>query len=198
MNKLCVFCGSSGGFDEVYRRMAENLGLLLARRGIHLVYGGASVGLMGLLADSVLAHGGEVTGVIPSFFSRREIAHQGLTRLILVDTMHERKKVMADLSDGFLALPGGYGTLDEFFEIVTWAQLGLHNKPAGILNINGYFNLLLAFLDRMESDGFLRPIHHSMILYHDKEELLLEKMENYVAPEQEKWLNRIREGTDLA
>lgn len=155
IRRVCVFCGSRPGDQPQYLHAATALGEILARRGLELVYGGAHRGLMGAVADSVLAHGGRVTGVIPAVLVNMEVAHRGLTSLHIVETMHERKMLMADLSDAFIALPGGYGTLDELFETATWAQLGIHNKPFGLLNVGNYFDHLLAFVDHMVREGFI-------------------------------------------
>lgn len=189
-NRICVFCGSNSGSRAAYTKAAEELGCLLARRKLALVFGGGRVGLMGSIADAVLKEGGEVIGVIPESLVRREVAHTGLSDLRVVQTMHERKALMAELADGFIALPGGFGTLDEFCEILTWAQLGLHGKPCGLLNVEGYFDPLLALFDRAAEDRFLHPKHRSMLIIADDPEMLLERMSGYRAPEVEKWLNR--------
>lgn len=164
MKRVCVFCGSQEGLRPVYREAAVRLGEALLSRGLGLVYGGTHRGLMGTLADTVLAGAGEVVGVIPDGMMSREIAHLGLTRLHVVPSMHERKALMMDLADGFVALPGGYGTLDEISEAVTWAQLRLHRKPCGLLNVEGFFNPLLGYLDHAAAEGFLRPQHRALIL----------------------------------
>lgn len=164
MKSVCVFCGSHMGGPPVYRSIARELGAVLAGLGLRLVYGGGGVGLMGVVADAVLETGGEVVGVIPRALATRELAHAGVTELHVVGSMHERKALMADLSDGFIALPGGFGTLDELCEIITWAQLGIHRKPCGILNINGYFDDFLRLLDRAVADGFIRAEHRRIIL----------------------------------
>jgi len=163
MMRVCVFAGSNAGSRPAYRATAEALGRELAARHIGLVYGGARIGLMGAVADAVLAAGGTVTGVIPGALVEKEVAHSGLTDLCVVASMHERKALMADLSDGFVALPGGWGTLDEFFEILTWAQLGIHHKPCGLLNVHGYFDGLLSFLEHSYAEGFVRREYRSMI-----------------------------------
>jgi len=162
MNKICLFCGSSQGVRSGYLDLARDFGTALASRGLDLVYGGARTGLMGAAADAALASGGRVIGVIPQSLADMEVAHAGLTELHLVNSMHERKALMADLSDGFAALPGGLGTLDEWFEIWTWAQLGFHHKPIGLLNFEGFFDPLLAFLDHLVAEGFVRPEHRAM------------------------------------
>jgi hypothetical protein len=164
MRRLCVFAGSSSGARPEYRAAASELGRALVARGIGLVYGGARVGLMGIVADAVLAGGGDVVGVIPSAMVAKEIAHDGVTDLRIVGSMHERKATMADLADGFLALPGGWGTWDELFEIVTWAQLGLHRKPCGLLNARGYFDPLLTFIAHAVEEGFVRREHAGMLV----------------------------------
>jgi uncharacterized protein (TIGR00730 family) len=164
MKSVCVFCGSRPGNGAVYAEAAKALARELVRRGLHLVYGGGNVGLMGIVADAVLDAGGEVVGVIPQMLVSKEIAHAGLTRLHVVGSMHERKALMAELSDAFVALPGGFGTLEEFCEIVTWSQLGLHPKPCGLLNVNGYYDSLLAFLDESVREGFVRDQHRDLVL----------------------------------
>jgi uncharacterized protein (TIGR00730 family) len=179
MRSVCVFCGSSAGRNPVYANEARALGAALAARGWTLVYGGGQVGLMGVLADAVLASGGRVIGVIPRALATKELAHAGLTELHVVETMHQRKALMADLSDAFVALPGGYGTLDESFEILTWAQLGLHQKPVALLNGTGYFDALLAWLDRAVNEGFLRTQHREVLLVHTEPQALLEALARY-------------------
>ena len=188
MQRLCVFCGSSAGADPRFREAAEQLGKLLARRAVGLVYGGGRVGLMGILADAVLSHGGEVIGVIPKALAGKEVAHLGLSELRIVDSMHARKALMADLADGFIALPGGLGTLDELCEILTWGQLGLHRKPTGILNPAGYFDLFLEFLDRAVSERLLRPEHRSRVLVESEPEALLDRIGDWKPVAVEKWL----------
>lgn len=190
MKRVCVFCGSSPGARPAYRAAAERVGALLAKRGIGLVYGGASVGLMGAVADAALAAGGEVIGVLPRALATKELSHERLTELRLVDSMHERKAQMADLSDGFVALPGGVGTLEELFEMLTWAQLGLHAKPCALLDADGYFASLLAFLDHAVVERFVRPPHRAMLLVDDAPERLLDAMARYRAPRVEKWIDR--------
>jgi hypothetical protein len=189
MQRLCVFCGSSSGGRVEYRAAAVRLGELLAARGIGLVFGGGHVGLMGVLADAVLRGGGEAVGVIPQALVDKELAHGGLTRLHVVGTMHQRKALMADLADGFAALPGGYGTADEFFEILTWAQLGLHGKPIGLLNVAGFFDPLLAWVERAVGEGFLRGEHRRLLVVAGDAEALLEKLlRYYAAPGLPKWI----------
>jgi uncharacterized protein (TIGR00730 family) len=174
--RLCVFCGSSFGSREVYRAGTEAFGGLLAQRRIELVYGGARVGLMGALADAVLAGGGRVVGVIPEALQEREIAHAGLTELHVVASMHERKALMASLSDGFVALPGGIGTLEELFEVWTWSQLGLHAKPCALLDIGGFYTGLAAFLDHVVTEGFLKPQQRKALILEADAEALLERL----------------------
>lgn len=188
MSRFCVFTGSSEGNQPTYLEAAGELGRALAGRGHGLVYGGARVGLMRGVADGVLGAGGAVTGVLPQFMAGRELAHPGLTHLIWVDSMHARKARMAELSDGFIALPGGYGTLDELFEILTWAQLGLHEKPVGLLNTLGFFDGLLAYLDHATTNGFVRPAHRSLLRVHTDPIELLKDMETFPpGPVQTKW-----------
>ena len=189
MKRVCVFAGSSAGVRPEYMAAATDLGRVLGARGIGLVYGGARVGLMGAVADAVLTGGGAVIGVIPRALVEKEVAHSGLTELRVVTTMHERKALMADLSDAFIALPGGWGTLDEFFEILTWAQLGLHRKPCGLLNAQGYFDRLLAFLDHTVEQGFVRREHQSMISVSDSPATLLDALVAYEPPHVEKWID---------
>jgi uncharacterized protein (TIGR00730 family) len=189
MKRICVFCGSSPGTRPAYLEAARTVGSTLARRGIGLVYGGGSVGLMGAVADAALAAGGEVTGVIPRALQLRELAHAGLTRLHVVTSMHERKARMADLADAFLALPGGMGTLEELSEILTWAQLGLHAKPCGLLDVRGYYRPLVAFFDHAVADGFLRPEHRRMVMVGDDVEALLASFAAYRPPAVERWID---------
>jgi uncharacterized protein (TIGR00730 family) len=184
-----VFCGSSAGTRAEYAEAARAVGGLLAERGIGLVYGGGRVGLMGIAADAVLAAGGEVIGVIPEAMMAREVGHTGLTTLHVVPTMHERKALMYDLSDGFLALPGGYGTLDELCETLTWSQLGLHAKPCGLLNVDGYFDALIAFFDHATREGFVRPAHRGLAAADADARVLLERMSAMRIPAQEKWMD---------
>ena len=190
MKRICVFAGSSAGVQPEYSTAATELGRVLASRGIHLVYGGARVGLMGAVADAVLAGGGDVIGVIPRALVEKEVAHTGLTELRVVTSMHERKALMADLSDGFIALPGGWGTLDEMFEILTWAQLGLHRKACGVLNLLGYFDRLLAFLDHTMEQGFVRREYASLLAVSNAPDTLLDAMLAAPAPPAvEKWID---------
>lgn len=182
MKKLAVFCGSSNGASDVYIEGAKKLGEELAKRDIALVYGGASVGIMGAVADSVLDEGGHVIGVMPRFLDNREIAHKNLSELIIVDSMHERKAKMADLADGFIALPGGPGTLEEFFEIFTWAQLGLHHKPCGLLNINHYYDPLIALFNHMTEEQFLHEKYRTLALVDNDPKGMLDKFNTYEPP----------------
>lgn len=190
MKRICVFCGSSPGAQPDYQSAAQRLGALLAERGLGLVYGGGRVGLMGAVADAALAAGGEVTGVIPFSLAQKEVAHTGLTDLRIVDSMHDRKAQMAALSDGFMALPGGFGTLEELFEVVTWAQIGIHTKPCGLLNVNRYFDPLLAFIDHALAEKFVRPEHRSLLLTETDPTRLLERMAVYRSPIVDKWMDR--------
>lgn len=190
MKRVCVFCGSSFGIRDVYRDAARTLGNELARRGIGLVYGGGNVGLMGVIADTLLDANGDVIGVIPEHLAAKEIEHKRLADLRVVKTMHERKALMADLADGFIALPGGFGTYDEFCEVVTWAQLGLHKKPCGMLNVAGFFDAMLAMFDHATQEGFIRPDHRAMLRVASEPGVLLAEMEAYHAPVVEKWITR--------
>ena len=191
---LAVFCGSSAGAQPEYRAAARALGANLAARGIGVVYGGASIGLMGAVADAALEAGGEVVGVLPRHLAAKEISHAGLTRLELVDTMHERKARMAELADGFVALPGGLGTLEELFEIWTWGQLGLHRKPLGLHDVAGYYAPLVRLVDGMVGQGFVRAAHRAMLQVAEDAEGLLEQMQRYQPREQRQWLD----ASDLA
>jgi uncharacterized protein (TIGR00730 family) len=190
MTSICVFTGSSRGARPEYVAAAAELGTLLAARRIRLVYGGARVGLMGAVADAALASGGDVVGVIPAALVAKEVAHTGLTDLRVVDSMHERKALMSDMADAFVALPGGWGTLEEFFEVLTWAQLGLHRKPCGLLNAHGYFDRLLAFLDHTIDEGFVRPRNAELIAVSRTPGELLDRLESPLPPPVEKWLDR--------
>ncbi|BCM94189.1 LOG family protein YvdD [Abditibacteriota bacterium] len=190
MKTLCVYCGSNAGARPNYLHTARQLGHLLVERQIGLVYGGASVGMMGAIANAVLSAGGHVTGVIPADLVDKEIAHKNLPDLRVVGSMHERKQLMADLSDGFIALPGGLGTFEEFFEVVTWGQLGFHTKPCGLLNVCGYYDKLLDFLDSAVQERLVRPEHRAIILQSPDAAELLEQMAAYQPPTVEKWLDR--------
>lgn len=190
MKRVTVFCGSSFGTDEIFKTQAILLGNKLAEENIGLVYGGANVGLMGAVADGVLEKGGEVFGVLPNFLRSKEIAHDHLTELFLVETMHERKTKMNDLCDGVIALPGGFGTLEEFFEMLTWAQLGLHKKPIAILNIDGFYDSLITFIQTTVDKGFLKQVNQDMLIVSDNIDELLDKMKNYEAPTVGKWITK--------
>lgn len=190
MERICVFCGSNPGADPAYEEAAADLGRLLAGRGLTLVYGGGHVGLMGVLADAALAAGGRVTGVIPEALAAKELAHGRLTDLRVVASMHERKALMSELSDAFIALPGGIGTLEEWFEVWTWSQLGFQPKPCGMLNVAGYYDHLLAFLDHMTEERFLSPPHRSMAIVEDRADRLLDRLASYQPPRAAKWIDR--------
>ena len=185
---VCVFCGSSPGVDDRFVEAARDFGARLARHGVALVYGGARRGLMGAVADAVLDDGGRVTGVIPRGLWEREVGHTGLSELLVVDSMHERKALMAERSAAFVALPGGVGTLEELFEVWTWGLLGIHGKPVALLNVDGYFAPLLAFVDHMVEQGFLRPAHRQMLVVDDDAERLLERLAAYEPPAVQRWL----------
>jgi uncharacterized protein (TIGR00730 family) len=189
VKSVCVFCGSHPGDDPAYEAAARALGRTLAEAGIKLVYGGGHVGLMGSVADAALAAGGQVTGVMPKALVEREVAHTGLTRLHVVGSMHERKAKMSELSEGFVALPGGTGTLEEFFEVLTWAQLGEHGKPCGLLNVAGYYDPLLAVFDHMMNRGFLAEKHRAMVLVESDPTVMLERFEEYEPPKIHKWID---------
>ncbi len=190
MKNICVYCGSSPGKNEAYSHAARKLGRILAEKGIRLIYGGAGVGIMGTVADAVLHHKGQVTGVIPEALMKKEVAHHHLTELHVTSSMHERKMMMADFSDGFIALPGGIGTLEEISEIWTWAQLGFHKKPFGLLNVEGYYDGLIAFLDHAVEERFVKPRQRSMLIVEKDPVILLDRMACYVAPDVEKWIKR--------
>ena len=187
MKRICVNCGSSPGFAPCYMAMARRLGQVLADRGYELIYGGADVGLMGEVANTVLQAGGVVRGIIPESFAHK-VSHQGLTELRIVGSLHERKMLMFDMSDAFIALPGGFGTLEEVAEILTWAQLGLHSKPCGLINVEGYFDLLLSFLDNSVSRGFMKKEHREILLVSQDPTELLKQMATYKAPMVDKWV----------
>ena len=188
MKSISVYCGSSSGSNGIYIEEAKKLGRILAEREIQLVFGGGKVGLMGILADAALEAGGKVTGVIPRFLHVKEVAHDGLSNMVTAETMHERKTLIHEMSDAVIALPGGFGTLDELFEMLTWAQLGLHQKPVGILNINGYFTHLLKAMDTMVNEGFLKSANREIVLVSDTVDELLDKMERYDASSVPKWI----------
>lgn len=186
--RYCIFSGSSSGRLPIYAEAAEQLGHALVDSGIGLVYGGASVGLMGVIANTVQSRGGEVIGVIPRALVDKEVAHTGLADLRIVDSMHQRKALMAELSDGFIALPGGLGTLEELFEVWTWAQLGYHNKPCALLNVNGLYTGLSSFLDHVVDEAFLKPVHRRMLIVEQEVSALLTALQNYDAPQATKWI----------
>lgn len=188
MEKVLVFCGSNTGSNPRYNEEAAALGKALVQRDIELIYGGAKVGLMGTLADAVLKAGGKATGVIPKFLQAKEVAHGGLTSLVCVDTLQERKAKMSELCDGVIALPGGYGTMDELFEMLTWAQLGLHFKPVGLLNTENFYDPLLAMISKMREDKFLKKMHADILLVSSQVDDLLDRMEKYTAPTGSKWM----------
>lgn len=190
MRRLCVFCGSAVGGRPVHAEAARRLGELLAGRGLGLVFGGGHIGLMGVVADAILRAGSEAIGVIPQALVDRELAHGALTELHVVETMHQRKARMADLADGFIALPGGYGTADELFEVLTWSQLGLHAKPIGLLNVAGFFDPLLGWLDQSVREGFLRAEHRRLLLEANEADRLLELLQGYrPAANKPKWID---------
>ncbi len=190
MKSICVFCGSSYGALEAYADIARETGRAIAEQGYTLVYGGAKVGLMGTVADAALAAGGKVIGVLPRSLQDKEIGHEGLSELHLVDSMHERKAMMADLSDAFIALPGGVGTLEEIFEVWTWGQLGYHKKPCGFLNAEGYFDHLIAFLDHQTEQGFTKQVMRDMAQIASSPLDMIRQFENYTPPSAPKWINR--------
>jgi uncharacterized protein (TIGR00730 family) len=187
--RLCVFCGSNSGRDPVYLEGAKQLGIALAENGIGLVYGGSSVGLMGAVADAALEAGGDVIGIIPRALWEKEVGHTGLKDLRVVDSMHQRKALMAELSDGFIAMPGGVGTLEELFEVWTWAQLGHHRKPCSLLNINGYYDQLGLFLNHMVNEAFVKPEHRTMLIVEKRIDTLLNAIRTYEPPQVSKWIN---------
>jgi len=192
MHAICVFCGASPGDRPAYSEAARTLAAQLARRNLTLVYGGGSIGVMGILADAMLDHGGRVIGVLPEHLSRREVAHSGVTEMHIVGSMHERKALMARRADAFIALPGGLGTLEELFEVLTWSQLGLHIKPCALLNVDGYYDPLIAFLDGAVARGFVQQRHREMLLIDTHPARLLDRIDAYVAPGVEKWLDTER------
>ncbi len=190
MRRICVFCGSSSGNDPIFEATARELGVAMARRGQALVYGGGNCGLMGAVANAILDAGGEAIGVIPHALEQKELAHHGVTELHIVDTMHERKAMMADLSDGFIAMPGGFGTMEEIFESITWAQLGIHDKPVAFLNVAEYYTDLVKFLDHATTSALLRPQHRGMVIVDSAVPTLLDAMAVYTPPTVEKWITR--------
>lgn len=190
VRSVCVFCGASIGANPAYREAAVALGQAIARRGLTLVYGGGAVGLMGVVADAAMAADGEVVGIIPQSLLDAEVGHKGLTRLEVVDGMHARKARMAELSDAFIALPGGLGTLEELFEVWTWGQLGYHAKPLGLLDVNGFYDKLGGFLDHIVEEGFVRPQHRAMLLLEQQPDALLDGMDSFIAPVAPKWVDK--------
>lgn len=190
MKAILVYCGANSGTKLIYKETAEKLGKTLAENNIRLIYGGGSVGLMGIIADAVLAHNGQVTGIIPYFLDRMEVGHKSLPEIHKVETMHERKALMEKLCDGIITLPGGYGSMDELFEILSWSQLGLHQKPVGLLNVNGFYDYLLKQLDVMVEEGFLKKENRSLVVVAETIEDLMEKMTNFKSSYHEKWLSR--------
>lgn len=194
MKSICIFCGSSWGNNKAFEEAAVSLSREVAARGFKLVYGGASVGLMGACADAALAAGGEVIGVLPNQLKRREIDHEGLTEIHFTDSMHERKAMMAELSDAFISLPGGIGTMDELFEVWTWAMLGWHDKPSALMNVNGYYDDLLSFLDRTATEGFVKQPHRDMLIVEEEAKTLLDRLQTYDAPRNvAKWISKSTE-----
>ncbi len=187
MQRICVFCGSSTGIKQEYAVGARELGLVLAKQNIDLVYGGGHVGLMGIVADAAMSAGAKAIGIIPRCLADKEVAHQGLTELRVVQTMHERKAQMSELSDGFIAMPGGFGTLEELFEVITWAQLGIHKKPFGLFNVAGYYDKLIDFIDFQVEQGFVPQSHREMIIVSDEAEQLVELLSGFQPITQEKW-----------
>jgi uncharacterized protein (TIGR00730 family) len=187
MKRIAVYCGSNKGTHPEYAAAAQELGALFAREKIELVYGGGMVGLMGLLADAVLKYGGHVIGVIPEKLVIKEIVHDKLPDLRVVKTMHERKALMAELSDGFIALPGGFGTFEEFFEVLTWGRLGWHQKPIGLLNVTGFYSPLVQFLDHTTAEGFIRPKHRELVIIESEAEKILQRMRDFRPPTEVKW-----------
>lgn len=190
LKSILVYCGANAGNKAVYRNAAIEVGNVLVAENITLVYGGGSVGIMGIIADAILGAGGKVTGVIPDFLNVKEVGHTGLTEIHVVQSMHERKALMEKLCDGVIVLPGGYGTFDEMFEMLTWSQLGLHRKPIGILNVNGYYDHLIAQLDRMVEEGFLSVNNRQLLIVDTETEALLQKMRAFDVKTEEKWLDR--------
>lgn len=193
IQRIAVFCGSSNGVNPHYSGAAYSLGKYLAQNNIELVYGGAQIGLMGTLARGVLENNGTVIGVIPHFLSAKEIVHDGLTELILVDSMHERKMKMHELTDASIALPGGFGTLDELFEMLTWSQLGMHQKPTAIWNVNNYFLPLKTFISKMLDEGFIQSSHKEMLILESELEVLMDKINNYTSPVKDRWISNLNQ-----
>lgn len=193
MKSICIFCGSNWGHKEEYKVAATELSREIARRGYRLVYGGSSVGLMGACADAALAEGGEVVGILPTALKAKEINHKGLTELHLTDSMHERKAMMAELSDGFISIPGGAGTMDEMFEIWTWGMLGWHDKPSALMNVANYYDDLIRFLDKTVTEGFVKGPHRDMLIVGQQVTDILDRMERYQPPQVSKWIKEKKE-----
>jgi uncharacterized protein (TIGR00730 family) len=189
MQRVTVFCGSRIGVDPRYRELARALGRLLVQRGCGLVFGGGSVGLMGVVSDAVLEAGGEVIGVIPRSLATKELLHTGVPDMRVVDSMHDRKALMAELSDAFIALPGGFGTFEELFEVITWAQLGIHSKSVGLLNVGGFFDPLVRLIDHAIQEQFIKPQHRGLIVVEERPDVLLEQLERHRPPEVRKWMS---------
>jgi uncharacterized protein (TIGR00730 family) len=196
LKSVCVFCGSSFGNHKAYEEAAKQVGSLLCDHGIELVYGGGNVGLMGAVADACLQAGGRVVGVIPQALADKEVAHTGLTELVIVSSMHERKAMMADRADAFIALPGGYGTWEEFIEGLTWSQLGFQKKACGVLNVNGYYDPLLALADRAVVEGFLKQVHRDLLIEDTQAGALLQKLKKYVPSTADKWISSTSHAKD--
>lgn len=188
MNKVCIFCGALKGKNPIYAEAAKQLGKVLAENNLGLVYGGGNVGLMGIVANSVMANGGTVIGVIPRALEQKELGHKGITELRVVETMHERKSMMAELSDAFIAMPGGFGTFEEFFEVTTWLQLGAHKKPCGILNAGGFYSHLLTFIEHASNEGFITPEDLQLIVVEEEPGALIDGLKNFVPRQSTKWL----------
>ena len=190
MKRICVFCGSSSGASPAYIETAKKIGEVIAAKGLGLVYGGARCGLMGAVANAAIENGAEVIGVIPGALIEKEVAHVGVSDLRVVGSMHERKMLMSDLADAFIALPGGMGTLEELCEILTWAQLGLHRKPCGLLNVEGYYRHLISYFDHAAAEGFIRPEHRSLLVIDEEPRGLIERLQSYEMPAVSKWIDR--------
>ena len=187
LNSVCVYCGSNFNGDPDLRKAIKQLADVLVKQNIKMIYGGGSVGVMGVIADDILQAGGLVTGVIPQFLMDKEVGHKGVTEMIITENMHQRKQKMADLSDGFIILPGGFGTLEEFFEVLTWLQLGLHNKPIGVLNVNGFYDPLFAQMEMMVQSKFLKPANRDLVFNESDAEILVNKMDDFSAVPDEVW-----------
>ena len=190
MKRICVFCGSGSGASPAYIETAKKIGRIIAARGLGLVYGGARCGLMGAVANAATENGAEVIGVIPEALIEKEVAHVGVSDLRVVGSMHERKMLMSDLADAFIALPGGMGTLEELCEILTWAQLGLHRKPCGLLNVENYYHHLISYFDHATAEGFIRPEHRSLLVIDEEPQALIERLESYEMPAVSRWIDR--------